>query len=92
MTHVAIVQTVQTAEVLYLPHALVAEAEKLLLEIRLLDRVSIDLDMVSAYYQKLDWLIGELPKSFHPQHVLPELKSQRLAFACRIEYLQTQTS
>lgn len=89
MTHVAIAQTVQTAEVIYLPHALIAEAEKLLLEIRPLDRVSLGLALSSIYHQELDWLIKHIPKGFNTRHVLPELMSRRLAFACSIERMQT---
>jgi hypothetical protein len=92
MTQVAIAPTAQTAEVFYLPHALIAEAEELLLEIRPLDRNSLGLALVSIYHQELDWLIQHIPKSFYTRHVLPELKSRRLACAITIERMQTPPS
>jgi hypothetical protein len=89
MTQVAKIDVAQIAEVTYLPQALIQEAEKLLIEIRRLDRTSLSLDMLSIYHQELDWLIKNFPQSFNARHVMSELLPRRLAFACRIEYLQT---
>lgn len=90
MTQLAIMSEVLSAEVLYLPKTLATEAEKLLFEIRPLDRQVLSLEALRLYHQKLEYLVRELSKvkSFGRQ-VLPELKSRRLAFAISIERKQT---
>ena len=89
MAHVAVAQPRQEAEVIYFPRTQIAEAEKLLLEVRALERRRLGLAMMSIYHQELVWLIKNFPKDFYYRHVLAELKSYSLAFAISIEKYQS---
>jgi hypothetical protein len=83
---------IQVAEVFFLPLAHITKAQKLLREIQPLNMQNLGLAVLSIYHQELDWAVKNFPTQFHDQYVLPELKSRRLAFACRIEFMQTPTA
>lgn len=82
------VESVSVSEVYFLPQAFLAQAEKLLQEVRQLDVRALSLDILSIYHQELSWLVKNFPAQVHRPHILPELKSYRLAFACSIERRQ----
>jgi hypothetical protein len=82
------IESVQSAEVYFLPQTQLAKAKALLIEIQQLNRQTLDLNSLRKYHQKLEQAINNLPPRVHGQHILPELKSYRLALVCSIERLQ----
>jgi hypothetical protein len=89
MTQAAFAQSVQKGEVVCLPRALIIEAEKLLAEVRPLDRNSLTLDVLSYYRQELVLMIKSFPKDSYHKNILAELKTRCLAFIISIEKRQT---
>jgi len=88
--HLAVQETeIHEAEVYYLPKAHEQKAQIILKEVKILSRQALSLDVLSIYHQELVWLVKNFPPQLHSPQILPELKSYRLAFACRIEFLQT---
>jgi len=83
------IESAPSAEVYFLPQAHLEKARVLLLELQQLKRQTLGLAMLSIYHQELDWAVKNFPTQVHGQHILPELKSRRLAFACTIERMQT---
>lgn len=88
MLQAARIESVKTAEVYFLPQAHLEKAKALLLELQQLNMRKLGLAMLSVYHQELDRAVKDFPKQVHGQHILPELKSRRLAFACSIERMQ----
>lgn len=88
MLQAARIESVKTAEVYFLPQAHLEKAKALLLELQQLNIQKLGLAMLSVYHQELEWAVKDFPKQVHGQHILPELKSRRLAFACSIERMQ----
>lgn len=87
------IQANKVADVRYLPRAFVEKAEQLLIEVRSMDqkRNKIGLAELSFYHQELDWTIKNFPHNIHHGHILPELKSRRLACVIRIEFMQSSS-
>lgn len=83
------IESVYSAEVYFLPQAQLAKAKALLIELQKLNRHTLGLSVLSIYHQELEQAVKDFPKHVHGQHILPELKSRRLAFACSIERMQT---
>jgi hypothetical protein len=81
-------ECVTVSDLYFLQSAFLVNAEKLLQEVYLLDRENLDLDILSIYHQELSWMVENFPVQLFGQHILPELKSYRLAFTCSIESRQ----
>ena len=81
-------KSASSAGVYFLPQAHLAKAKALLIELQLQNRQELGLARLMAYHQELDSAIKHFPTYVHGQHILPELKSRRLAFACSIERRQ----
>lgn len=83
------IESASSAEVYFLPQAHLAKATALLVEIQKINRHTLGLSVLSIYHQELKQAVKDFPKQVHGQHILPELKSRCLAFACSIERRQT---